>query len=222
MMGGVDVDIDGATSIPGLYAAGETACVSLNGANRLGSNSLTECLVFGARSGHQAVAFAKGAAAGEDASLAAQAADEAARIDGLRGRTKGGEKLAGIRAELNATMERGCGVYREQASMDQTCRDIADLKARSADISLEDSSTVFNTELIAALELANMLDVAEAVANSAAPRRESRGAHTRKDATTRDDQNFLYHSLCFFGPDGPRLDKKEVTLGVWEPEERKY
>ncbi|MGH0032720.1 MAG: FAD-binding protein [Myxococcota bacterium] len=222
MMGGVDTDIDGATNIPGLYAAGEVACVSLNGANRLGSNSLTECLVFGARSGQKAVEFAKGGDDGNEDACKRVAEEEAARIEHLRGKQKGGEKLAQIRRELNATMESGCGVYREQASMDETARTTGQLKGRFADVALEDSSKVFNTELIAALELGNMLDVAEALAHSAAHRNESRGAHTRKDFTTRDDQNFLYHTLCHFDPAGPRLSRKDVTLGKWVPEERKY
>jgi succinate dehydrogenase/fumarate reductase flavoprotein subunit len=119
-------------------------------------------------------------------------------------------------------METGCGVYREQASMDANVRTVAQLKGRFADLALEDGSKVFNTELTAALELGNMLDVAEALTISAAHRQESRGAHTRKDYTTRDDQNFLYHTLCHFEPGGPRLSKGDVTLGTWEPEERKY
>jgi fumarate reductase flavoprotein subunit len=119
-------------------------------------------------------------------------------------------------------MESGCGVYREQASMDDTARTVAQLKGRFADVALEDTSKVFNTEIIAALELGNMLDVAESVAVSAAHRQESRGAHTRKDHTTRDDQNYLYHTLCSFDPAGPRLSKKDVALGKWVPEERKY
>lgn len=222
MMGGVDVDIDGMTSIGGLYAAGEAACVSLNGANRLGSNSLTECLVFGARSGQHAVEYARGVDAGDEATSRRIAEEESARIDALRGKQKGGEKLSHIRTEMQNTMEDGCGVYREQASMAATVRQIAQLRGRYADLALDDSSMVFNTELIAALELGNMLDVAEALVNSAVHRQESRGAHTRKDFTTRDDQNFLYHTLCYFDPAGPRLDKKSVTLGKWEPEERKY
>ncbi len=222
MMGGVDVDIDGATLLSGLFAAGETACVSLNGANRLGSNSLTECLVFGARSGNVAVAYARGSSDGHAARLEQQTAEEQGRIEALRGRKQGGEKLAQIRTEMQQAMERGCGVYREEASMQQACRDLVQLQQRFAEVSLEDSSRVFNTELIAALELANMLDVAEAVANSAAGRNESRGAHTRRDATTRDDANFLYHTLCHQDAAGPRLGTKPVTLGRWEPKERKY
>jgi fumarate reductase flavoprotein subunit len=224
MMGGVDTDIDGATAMPGLYAAGETACVSLNGANRLGSNSLTECLVFGARAGRVAVQYAAGTDAGNDAFGQSVAEEESGRLAAARGGvTKGTEKLAQLRRELNQTMESGCGVYREQASMDETVRTVAQLKQRMSDVRLEDSSAVFNTELVAALELDNMLEVAESLAVSAAHRRESRGAHTRRDAPKRDDQNFLYHTLCYYdAAAGPRLGKKPVTLGKWVPEERKY
>jgi fumarate reductase flavoprotein subunit len=222
MMGGIDTDIEGATSLPGLYAAGEAACVSLNGANRLGSNSLTECLVFGARAGRHAVHYAKGTSEGGDAALRREAEAEAARIAALRGKRKGGERMAQVRREMMKAMEAGCGVYREEASMRETARAIAQLKGRYADLALEDASAVFNTELVAALELGNLLDVAEAVAVSALSRRESRGAHTRHDFKKRDDQGFLYHTLCHFDPAGPRLGQKPVTLGTWEPEERKY
>jgi fumarate reductase flavoprotein subunit len=222
MMGGVDVDIDGAAALPGLFAAGEVACVSLNGANRLGSNSLTECLVFGARTGLSALRFAKGASEGEASALARQLEEEAARVGALRGR-RGSEKLSPLRTEMQRSMERGCGVYREAAGMERTVGEIAELRERSRDVAVSDASKVFNTEIIAALELQNMLEVAEAVAVSAAHRNESRGAHTRKDATRRDDQNYLYHTLCYYeGAARPRLDKKAVTLGRWVPEERKY
>ncbi|MDX1385913.1 MAG: FAD-binding protein, partial [Thermoanaerobaculia bacterium] len=117
MMGGVDTDIDGATEIPGLYAAGEVGCHSLNGANRLGSNSLTECLVFGARAALHAVEFARGSGEGQEGRLRAQADEEEARIQALRGKQKGGEKPAQVRAEMQRWMEDGCGVYREQTSM---------------------------------------------------------------------------------------------------------
>jgi len=222
MMGGVDTDIDGATELPGLYAAGEVGCHSLNGANRLGSNSLTECLVFGARAAIHAVGYAKGSSQGDEARLRSQAEEEAARIEALRGKQKGGEKLTQIRREMQATMEEGCGVYREQASMRTAVQALAQIKGRFADIALEDRSKVFNTELPAALELANMLDVAETVAFAAAERRESRGAHACSDFGERNDQEFLHHSLVYFDAGGPRYDKKDVTLGRWEPVERKY
>ncbi len=222
MMGGVDTDIDGATEIDGLYAAGETACVSLNGANRLGSNSLTECLVFGARAGEHAVEYIKGSGAGNEAALVKQAEDEAGRIADLRGRQRGGEKIAAVREAMNDVMEDGTGVYREQASMAKAVTDIAEVRARFEDISLDDTSKVFNTELVAALELQNMLDIAQTVATAAVERKESRGAHACSDFPTRNDGEYLHHSLVYHTPDGPRFDKKDVTLGVWEPEERKY
>jgi fumarate reductase flavoprotein subunit len=222
MMGGVDTDIRGATPIPGLYAAGETACVSMNGANRLGSNSLTECLVFGARAGVESVAYAKGSSDGNEARLRAEAETEGARLDALRGRKKGGEKMSQIRREMQLSMERGCGVYRNQQAMAQTVAELAPLKGRYADLVLEDSSKVFNTEILQALELGNMLDVAEAIAIAAHARRESRGAHACRDFPTRNDGEFLHHSMMFFTPAGPRLEKKAVTITRFQPEERKY
>jgi len=119
-------------------------------------------------------------------------------------------------------MEEGCGVYREQASMDATVHATAALHGRYDDLGLQDKSKVFNTELVAALELGNMIAVAETIAVSAAHRNESRGAHARRDLKKRDDQNFLYHTLCYHDASGPRLGKKPVTLGKWVPEERKY
>jgi fumarate reductase flavoprotein subunit len=222
VMGGVDTDGTGATPLPGLYAAGEVACASMNGANRLGSNSLTECLVFGARAGIEAVRYARGASDANDARARSEAQEEGARIDRLRGK-KGGERIAGLRDEMTASMERGCGVYREQASMHQTVADLAKLKTRLPDLGLEDTSKVFNTELVAALELENMLDVAHAMALAAAARKESRGAHACSDHPKRNDQEFLHHSMVFRGSDGaPRLDQKSVTITRFQPEERKY
>ena len=222
MMGGVDTNIHGATEMPGLYAAGETACVSINGANRLGSNSLTECLVFGAAAARHAMDFAKGSSNGSDAALRAQVEEEAGRVANLRGRKKGGEKISAIRRELNSVMESACGVYRQQDTMQAGVIATAQLRGRVADLRLEDESKVFNTELITALELTNMVEVAEVLAVSAAHRKESRGAHTCKDYKTRDDQNFLYHTTAHRDPAGPRLGKKDVVLGKWVPEERKY
>jgi len=222
MMGGVDTDIHGATTMPGLYAAGETACVSINGANRLGSNSLTECLVFGAAAARHAMKYSAGSSGPNEGALRAQCEEEAGRVANLRGRKKGGEKISAIRRELNHVMEASCGVYREQTSMQAGVIATAQLRGRVADLRLEDSSKVFNTELITAMELQNMVEVAETIAVSAAHRKESRGAHTCKDFKTRDDQNYLYHTMTHFDPAGPRLGKKAVVLGKWVPEERKY
>jgi fumarate reductase flavoprotein subunit len=222
MMGGVDTDIEGATSLSGLYAAGETACVSLNGANRLGSNSLTECLVFGARAGEHAVGFARGAGEGNESALRSQTEEEAGRIAALRSKKGGSEKISQLRRDMNGAMETGFGVYRNASDMASSVQTLATIQDRLADLVIEDSSLVFNTELVAALELVNMMDVARTLAAAAQVRNESRGAHTRDDFKTRDDQNFLHHSLCYFDAAAPRLDKKAVTLGHWEPEERKY
>ena len=221
MMGGIDTDVNAATEIPGLFAAGETACVSINGANRLGSNSLTECLVFGARAGRAAVEFARGSSEGSEPALLEAARAEAGRIESLRGKP-GSERMAQIRRELNTTMERGCGVFRDESSMHDSVRTVADLKGRYPDLGLGDTSRVFNTELVMALELGNMLDVAEAVCSSALARRESRGSHTRTDFETRNDAEFLKHTMIRFSPAGPGLDYKPVTITRWQPEERKY
>jgi succinate dehydrogenase/fumarate reductase flavoprotein subunit len=221
MMGGVDTDINGATELPGLYAAGECACVSINGANRLGSNSLTECLVFGGIAGAHAAGFAKGSSAGNEKAALEQARSEEVRLERLRGK-HGGEKIAQIRRELNLATESGCGVFREEESMRAGLDSIMQLKGRYADIGLSDKSTIFNTEVVQALELGNMLDVAETVALSALHRRESRGAHTRTDYPTRNDGEFWKHSLVKFAADGPRLGYKPVVKTRWELEERKY
>ena len=222
MMGGVDTDIHGATEMAGLYAAGETACVSINGANRLGSNSLTECLVFGAAAARHAMDYIGGASEGNESALRRQVEEEAGRVGNLRGRKKGGEKISEIRRELNHVMEESYGVYRQQDAMQAGVAAVAQLRGRVADLRLEDDSRIFNTELITALELTNMVEVAEVLAVSAAHRKESRGAHTCRDFTTRDDVNYLYHTLAYHDPAGPRLGKKDVVLGKWEPEERKY
>lgn len=221
MMGGIDTNVDGATEIPGLYAAGECASVSINGANRLGSNSLTELLVFGRRSGEASVRFAREVSDGNESALLEQARGEERRLEALRNKV-GGEKIAHIRRDLNLAMESGCGVFREENSMQATADAVAQLKGRYADIGLSDRSKIFNTEVVQALELGHMLDVAEAVAVSAVARKESRGAHTRTDFPTRNDQEFLKHSLVKFAPDGPRLSYKPVTITRWQPEERKY
>ncbi len=222
MMGGIDTDLDGATPVPGLYAAGETACVSINGANRLGSNSLPECLVFGKRAGDHAVQYvAGGASEGSEAELVDQARGEASRLEALRNK-KGGERIAQIRRELNSTMEQGCGVYREEASMAATVDSVRQLKGRYADIGITDTSQIFNTEIVQAIELGNMIDIAEAVVMAALDRKESRGAHTRRDYPTRNDADWLKHSVVTFSADGPRLEYKPVTITRWQPEERKY
>ncbi len=221
MMGGVDTDVNGATNLPGLYAAGEVACVSINGANRLGSNSLTECLVFGARAGRAAVEFSKGSTSGDEKNALDQARSEEGRLERLRGK-HGGEKIAQIRRELNLATESGCGVFREEESIRSGLDTVVQLKGRYVDVGLTDRSLIFNTEVVQALELGNMIDVAETVILSALHRRESRGAHTRTDFPIRNDGEFWKHSLVTFAADGPRLSYKPVKKTRWELEERKY
>jgi fumarate reductase flavoprotein subunit len=222
MMGGVHTDLDGATPLPGLYAAGEVACVSINGSNRLGSNSLTECLVFGARAGRHAARYA---AAGQppDSGVLEYAHEEEVWLDALRRRRNGGERLAALRGELQRAMEAGAGIYRDEAGLRRAADTVAELKQRWTRVSLADSSLTFNTELPAVLELAMLLDVAEAILHSGLARRESRGAHQRTDHPGRDDERFLSHSLAYGGDAGPpRVEYLPVTVTRWPPGERVY
>jgi len=223
MMGGISTDINAKTTLEGLYAAGETACVSLNGGNRLGSNSLTELLVFGTRAGRAAAAYATSASAPAAVKIQALAADEQRRLDRQFFKKDGGkERIAAIRQEMQKAMEEGAGIYRDEEKMQQACNALRTLRERFKNIIIEDRGTTFNTEVMNALELDYMLDVAEAVANSALKRTESRGSHTRTDFPKRDDANFLRHSLAFRTPDGPRIEYLPVTITRWQPEERKY
>jgi len=223
MMGGVHTGILGATPLPGLYAAGEVACVSINGANRLGSNSLTECLVFGARAGRAAAAFAAQQKESNPA-VFAQARDEERRLKESFLRKIGGkERIATLREEMQKIMEACAGIYRTGADLQQAAQDLPRLQDRFHDLSLDDRSYTFNTELTAALELSFMLDVAESMVHSALARRESRGSHQRTDFPQRDDNNFLAHSLAYRVPDGPpRIDYVPVTITRWPPGQRIY
>ncbi len=223
MMGGVHTDANGATPLQGLYAAGEVACVSINGANRLGSNSLPECLVFGARAGRAAATWAVSAKE-PGANALAQAMDEKRRLEEqyLR-KTEGRERIATLREEMQKTMETSAGIYREGASLAQAATKLRELQERSANVALDDRSRTFNTELTAALELSFMLDVAESIVQSALHRTESRGAHQRTDFPKRDDREFLTHPLVFRGVDGsPRIKHLPVKITRWPPAERVY
>jgi fumarate reductase flavoprotein subunit len=223
MMGGVDTDLLGRTRMPGLYAAGEAACVSINGANRLGSNSLTECLVFGARVGRQAAEDAGQAGdASPDALARTTEAEERRMLAAYLEGTGGGERIAHIRKDLQATMERGAGVYRTEESLTVAIEEVGVLRDRYRNVSLDDRDRAFNTELVAALELGNMLEVAQTVLFSALGRHESRGSHTRRDYPTRDDERFLAHTLAFASPGGPRIEYDDVTITRWPAAERKY
>jgi fumarate reductase flavoprotein subunit len=222
MMGGVHTDINGATPLAGLYAAGEVACVSINGANRLGSNSLPELLVFGARAGRAAAEYASHGTEPTPAALA-MAKDEERRLDRDVCRPTGRERLASLREEMQKTMETSAGIYRSGTSLAQAAGTLQDLRERYADIAIQDHSRTFNTERIAVLEGSFMLDVAEAIVQAALAREESRGAHQRTDFPARDDGRFLAHSLITRTTDGRcRLDYVPVTITRWPPAERVY
>ena len=223
MMGGVHTDIMGATPLDGLYAAGEVACVNLNGANRLGSNSLTECLVFGARAGRAAATFAAGAPA-PGASVEAQVRDEERRLEedffSASGRT---ERIADVRSEMQTAMEESAGIYRTGAALTAGAETVGRLQAHAQRLLIEDRSRTFNTELTAALELGYMLELAQVILRSAEARTESRGAHQRTDHPKRDDERFLAHSLAYRTDGGPpRIEYSPVTITRWPPGERVY
>ncbi len=224
MMGGIDTDIRAATPLPGLFAAGECACVSINGANRLGSNSLTELLVFGRRAALSALEFLDSSpAAGNAGVLAARAGEAQARLRELFGRSGETETVAGLRRELTTTMEEHAGIYRSGEGLAEACATLADLRRRYRSVTLHDKTNVYNTDLLQALELGCMLDCAEAVTASALARRESRGAHQRLDFTERDDANFLRHSLaCYRGDEAPAIDYRDVVITRSPPGVRDY
>src|SRR5213596_792459 len=225
MMGGIHTDLNGATPLAGLYAAGEAACVSINGANRLGSNSLTECLVFGARAGRAAAARAVGQK-GPGPAVTAQIRDERKRLEeNFLGKTagKGKEKIAVLRSEMQKTMEDCAGIYRSGNVLRQAAETLRALQERADGISLDDRSLTFNTELTSALELSYMLDVAEAITHAALHREESRGSHQRTDFPERDDTKFLAHSLARRTQNGiPRMEYLPVTITRWPPGKRVY
>jgi fumarate reductase flavoprotein subunit len=223
MMGGVHTDLNGQTPLAGLYAAGEVACVSINGANRLGSNSLPELLVFGARAGRAAAAYVFDQKA-PGRHLMAQALDEQTHLeDHFLRKTGGHESVAILREEMQKIMENCAGIYRSGESLAGAADKLHELKERLEDIRLDDCGHMFNTELVSALELSCMLDVAETMAQSATERTESRGAHQRTDYPDRDDQKFLAHSLVYRDADGrPCVKYLPVTITRWAPGERVY
>ncbi|MBI4429997.1 MAG: fumarate reductase (quinol) flavoprotein subunit [Ignavibacteriales bacterium] len=223
MMGGIHTDILGATSLKGLFAAGECACVSINGANRLGSNSLTEIVVFGARAGKAAAQFAAEQTS-MSSSTAQLTADEQKRIESqFYDSGKRTEKIAALRKEMHEAMESGAGIYRTESSLKKSQERIQALQERFKNISLSDRSFTFNTELVSAMELSYMVDVAETIIESALKRHESRGSHQRIDFPARNDQNFLKHSLAYRTPnDLPRIEYLPVTITRWPPGERVY
>ena len=220
-MGGIEADIDGRTKVENIWAAGEVACHSKHGANRLGCNSTAECLVWGGITGREIARYlGTGPRAGEPPE--GMVREEEKRIfDGLLTQT-GTEKPARIRRELRTLMDRYAGVYRTGDSMREGLNTIAGLKQRFRGIAVEDKSRIYNSNLIQTLETANMLELAEVLLTAGVAREESRGAHARTDFPSRDDEKFLAHSMVYYTGGAPRLDYKPVTINAWKPVERKY
>ncbi len=222
-MGGVHTDVHGFTGLPGLYAAGEVACVSMNGANRLGSNSLTECLVFGAEAGRAAAQYAmKQNTRPFGNPIQGLTMTEEERIFDQLLKHEKGERISTIRTEMQAAMEKHVGIYRDENSLKEGCRLIGQLKERLKNGMVEDKDRVYNTELLSALELDFMLEVAETIPYAALARQESRGAHYRTDFAKRDDVRFLKHSMAYWHNGPPRIEYNPVTITRWKPEERVY
>ncbi len=222
IMGGIKTDVDGATIVPGLYAAGECANVSVHGANRLGANSLLDTVVFGRRSAVHAAEYVKSvdAGSGSDEHLKATKA----RLQSLFDREPN-ENWAAIRNYMANEMTKGIGVFRDQSSMEGAKAAIDDVSARVPKMSVQNKGKVFNTDLIFTLEMEFMADVAKAIVHSALTRKESRGAHFRTDITERDDENWLKHTLAYQdtdSEDGVRVETSPVTITKWEPVKRVY
>ena len=224
-MGGIDIDADGATESPGSTPAASAPASSVHGANRLGGNSLLETIVFGRRAGAAAAAFIAGGGAGAaDGAATARAAAAALaamrdRVDRLR---HGSEQPYAIRADMIATMKEHFGVFRDEQRMAEGLEKMRALKERARHVKLMHGGDVFNLDLIRTIELEAMVDVALATATGALKRTESRGSHARTDHPDRDDVHWLKHTLAYYEPGGPRLESKPVTLGMFEPQERRY
>jgi len=224
-MGGIPTNIkaevlsDNTTVVPGLYAAGECACVSVHGANRLGTNSLLDINVFGKRAGQYSVEYAKTAdfvPVPEDAIK-----ETVALIEKMR-KAEGNEKIAVIRKELQDTMDKNAQVYRTEESLNEALDKIKELRKRYENIHVMDRGQRFNTDLLEAIELGFLLDLAEVLAYTARERRESRGGHFREDYETRNDEKFMVHSMAYKAGADIKVDWKPVTITNYQPMERKY
>ena len=219
MMGGIGTNMKGETNIPGLYAAGEAACVSIHGANRLGGNSLLETLVFGKQAGIAAAAYVS--TARETSVLPADVDKETARFRALSDR-KEGESPREIRNELQQTMDKLVGIYRTPEELYEALRQVRALQERYRNVHVIDQATTYNIDLTDALEVGHLLDLSEVIIAGAIPRTESRGAHTRVDFPKRDDLNWMRHTIAHRTPGGPELSYAPVAYTHWEPKERVY
>jgi succinate dehydrogenase / fumarate reductase flavoprotein subunit len=220
IMGGVKTDINGATSIEGLYAAGEVACVSVHGGNRLGANSLLDTLIFGRRAGEHAAGRAS--TMGMPDTTDAQLREDVAMIDEIIARPRGGRRISEIKQELGETMNQYVAVYRDQEGLDKANEIVKRLKEEAQSAYIDDRGTVFNQDVLGAIELGYMIDCAEATVVAAIERKESRGAQFRTDFPERNDDEWLKHIDISLNGDGPGVSYSPVTITQWQPEERKY
>ncbi|MEX1238010.1 MAG: FAD-binding protein, partial [Pseudomonadales bacterium] len=222
-MGGILAGRNTSATIKGLYSVGECSSVGIHGANRLGSNSLSELVVFGKVAGAEAARYASQTDYANTDILQRMAGEQQAVAIAIR-ESRGNERVAVLRTEMAKTMEDGCGIYRTAAEMQATCDKIAELRQRYKDLHLDDHSSAWNTEWLLAIELGYQLDVAEAMVHSAINRKESRGSHQRLDGfEERDDENYLKHSLAYYaGEDAPRIEYREVTITKSQPAVRAY
>jgi succinate dehydrogenase / fumarate reductase flavoprotein subunit len=220
IMGGVKTDVWGATEIPGLYAAGEVACVSVHGGNRLGANSLLDTLIFGRRSGEHAAERARATPAPRPAGDPVER--DAREIAEILGRERSGRRVSEIKRELGDTMNSKCAVFRDEQRLTEALEVVRRLKEEAKTAYIDDKGTVFNQDVLGAIELGYMLDVAECTVVAALERKESRGAQFRTDYPQRDDENWLKHIDLSMNGDGPKVDYSEVTITKWEPQERTY
>ncbi len=220
MMGGIETDVDGKTRVEGLYAAGECANVSVHGGNRLGGNSLLDTVVFGRRAGEHASRYVRETRPRKTSEKVLE--DEMARVRSLVDRPYNGEGPGRLRLELGKTMNQHVGVFRTEEGLQTAAQRVQEIRQRYVTMGIQNKGRVYNTDLITAIELGYMLDVAEAVIACALLRKESRGAHSRLDYKERDDTNWLKHTLAFSGPEGVKIDTKPVTITKWQPEVRSY
>jgi succinate dehydrogenase / fumarate reductase flavoprotein subunit len=221
IMGGVKTDINGQTPIPGLYAAGEVACVSVHGGNRLGANSLLDTLIFGRRSGVHAAQRAQSMPMPKVSN--AQLRDDVATIDAIIARDRGGRRISEIKEELGTAMNQYAAVFRDEAGLQQAHQIVRRLQEEAATAYIDDRGTVFNQDVLGAIELGYMLDAAEAIVVAAIERKESRGAQFRTDYPERNDEEWLKHiDINVNGGDVPQVSYSPVTITQWQPEERKY
>jgi succinate dehydrogenase / fumarate reductase, flavoprotein subunit len=221
-MGGVATNADGETPLPGLFAAGECACVSVHGANRLGGNSLLETIVLGARAGKKAAQTARsGQLTKREASFQENLRVFQSRLEDIF-RRDGKEPAFRLRDEIKSTLMSRVGIFRNESDLFSARKTIKELKERVQSVGVKQKNLAFNHELVQHLDLEGMLHIAEVIAEGALARRESRGSHFRTDFPKRDDEHWLCHTLAYKTPEGPKLEYKDVTITKYPPKERTY